>query len=260
MVEIADVYGLWERSLLAWPDGRQDTTTLVRWLQGPSLFADLRQPISPPSFAGVSCREDLGRAHFGWLARQEGFAGRLIRAGSAFEWQREIDFQCPASAPDAGYLEFRNGVLVEEGRDSPYIEHWHRNALDLDPHYALCMRDESNRKGYLVRAGRRFMLARARAQALPEGTSLPDLVEAASDEEARALLDCELSLGIVAEHTWRIEGSSLPHRVGADLAPVFSIDGTHVVTTDVESAGAVCLRHWTVVEQEGAFPTNVPQR
>lgn len=29
---------------------------------------------------------------------------------------------------DAGYLEFRDGILVETGRDIPYIEHWHRTS------------------------------------------------------------------------------------------------------------------------------------
>ena len=31
---IEDMAGLWRRALIAWPDGRQDTTTFVSWLQG----------------------------------------------------------------------------------------------------------------------------------------------------------------------------------------------------------------------------------
>ena len=93
MVDITDTLGLWERSLIAWPDGRQDTTTFVAWLQGPSLFTDLRQPANPPSFDGVSCLDDLQPQHLDWLVRQEGFAGRFLRDGDAFEWRRIIDFE-----------------------------------------------------------------------------------------------------------------------------------------------------------------------
>lgn len=248
VVEISDTFGLWERSLIAWPDGHRDTTTFAGWLQGPALFADLRQPVDPPSFADVACRDHLAPRHFDWLARQEGFAGRLVRAGRAFEWQRLIDFQCPTSASDAGYLEFRDDVLVEKGRDIPYIEHWHRASPDLAPHFAIRMRDETGREGYLVRAGSLFMFVRGRAEALPHGASLSDLVGAASPEEARALLDCEISLGRVHDDAWRIDRSSLPYRVEADLAPSFSSDRATITTADISNDGAPFARNWTVVE------------
>ena len=48
--------GLWRRSLIAWPDGRRDTTSFVNWLQGPGLYLDLRQPEGRPDFSGMSSR------------------------------------------------------------------------------------------------------------------------------------------------------------------------------------------------------------
>jgi hypothetical protein len=247
-VNISDTFGLWERSLIAWPDGGRDTTTIVAWLQGPSLFADLRQPANAPSFDGVSCLNDLRPRHLGWLARQEGFAGRLVCAGNAFEWRRAVDFQCPSASADAGYLEFFDGMLVEQGRDVPYTEHWHRASPVGSPHIAMQMLDQHGRVGFLVRAGEIFMYVRDREVLLPPGNILKDLVDAANPEAARALLDCEISLGSVHGSAWLIERSSLPYRVGDDLAPSFSTDEPNFTANDVSADGETCLRHWTVVD------------
>jgi hypothetical protein len=255
VAEISETFGLWERSLIAWPDGRRDTTTFAAWLQGPTLFADLRQPADPPSFEGVLCLDHLQPEHFDWLARQEGFAGRFVSAGRAFEWQRYVDFQCMSAASDAGYLEFSDGVLIEEGRDVPYIEHWHRASPDVTPHFALRMRDQNGCDGFLVRAGRIFMFVRSRARPLPRDASLAELVKAGSPQDARALLDCEISLGHVEGASWRIARSSLPHRVTADLAPAFSADQARITTADVANDGAVLARTWTIVELDA-----VPQQ
>lgn len=250
MVDISDTFGLWERSLITWPDGRRDTTTYVGWLQGPTLFADLRQPIDPPSFEGVSCLNDLGPEHFSWLARQEGFAGRFVRVGDAFEWQRIIDFQCTSIYSDVGYLEFQGDILVETGRDVPYVEHWHRASLDFIPHYAARMIDQTGRQGFIVRAGTIFMYVRDRVKPLDFDESLPDLVGKATAAEARALLDCEISLGRVQGEgdEWIIQRSSLPYRVGKDLAASFSPDRMSVGVSDITDDGQPFMHNWTIVE------------
>lgn len=249
---IGETFGLWERSLIAWPDGRQDTTTFAAWLQGPTLFADLRQPAGAPSFEGVSCLNSLRPEHVHWLARQEGFAGRLVRSGDAFEWQRMVDFQCPSESTDAGYLAFSDGVLVEHGRDIPYIEHWHRKSTSVTPHFAVRMSDPNASLGFLVRAGAAFMYVRDRATTLPHGATLPELVKAGSPEGARALLDCEISFGHLQGAAWRVERSSLPYRVGADLAPDFTDDRTSLTISDIASDGTRLARTWTIVELDVA--------
>lgn len=248
MVEIKDTLGLWERSLIAWPDGRRDTTTLVAWLQGPNLFADLRQPAAPPSFDGVSCLGELQHHHLDWLTRQEGFAGRFVCAGDAFEWQRVIDFQCPNDAVDAGYLAFSDGVLIERGRDIPYIEHWHQTAPRHFPHFAARMQDEAGTDGFLVRIGDIFMYARNRAEPLPHGGSLAVLAATGPLSAARVLLDCEISLGRVRGASWTIGRSSLPFRVKADLSPQFSLDNGRLTTADIDPLGMPFVRHWHITD------------
>ncbi len=247
-VTISDTFGLWERSLIAWPDGRRDTTTYAGWLQGPELFADLRQPIDPPSFDGVACLDDFEPQHFGWLARQEGFAGRLVRAGQAFEWLRVIDFQSVSSNSDAGFLAFDGDVLVETGRDIPYIEHWHRATGVVAPLFAAHLKDSSGRQGFIVRVGSTFMYVRDRAEPLPFNVSLPELVSSSTASDARALLDYEISQGRIRGHTWIIERSSLPYRTGQDLSVSFSTDSTNVAVADLAPDGTAFTRHWAIVD------------
>lgn len=250
MIELSHLTGLWERSLIVWPEGREDKTTFVAWLQGPNFFADLRQPADPPSFEKVSCLDDIEPHHIEWLTRQEGFAGRLCRAESAFEWQRMIDYQCPSDAADAGYLNFSGNVLIERGRDTPYVEHWHRTPASIDPQFAIRMRDQRGIEGFLVRAGDIFMYARGRTISLPHGAALAWLAKSCSLAGARELVDCEISLGRIRGEAWKIDRSSLPFRVRADLSPSFATDGGSVSTTDLTPAGAPISRHWNIICQD----------
>ncbi|MCC7252152.1 hypothetical protein [Hyphomicrobium sp.] len=259
VVEISDTFGLWTRSLIVWPDGRRDTTTFAGWLQGPTLFADLRQPVDPPSFDGVACLNDLGPVHFHWLARQEGFAGRFVRAGDAFEWQRIIDFQCTSANSDAGYLVFEDDVLVEQGRDIPYIEHWHRAAREVSPLFAARLQDPGGRQGVIVRAGAIFMYVRDRAKPLAFNGSLPDMVLNSTAGEARALLDCEISLGHVSGDHWTIERSSLPYRVGTNLSASFAADHTSVAVSDLADDGTAFTRRWAIVDLDVGAPNKTIQ-
>jgi hypothetical protein len=220
MPGVAELQGLWQRSLVAWPDGRRDTTTAVRWMQGQSAYVDLRQPASIPDFSQVRCLDDLSREHCQWLARQQGFAGRFTSDGRYFEWHRSIDYQPKGRYADAGTLQWEGDVLVERGRDVDYLEHWHRDPLAVTlPVAAAVLQD--TRKGtqaVLVRVGATFMLARDRATVLPPLTTLAECVEgAATLQAARALLDCEISFGTAAANGFRISASTLPHRIGDQL-------------------------------------------
>src|SRR5450631_1431310 len=146
MPQIQDLIGLWQRSLVAWPDGRRDTTTCVRWLQGREMFVDLRQPTPLPGFPHALSINDLSMRDCACLATQQGFAGRLRFDGRHFEWARQIDFQPKSPIADAGSLEWQADVLVERGRDVDYIEHWHRDgAAATVPQGAVELREGRSR-------------------------------------------------------------------------------------------------------------------
>lgn len=256
MITMDALPGLWRRSLLAWADGRRDTITRVHWLQGPSLYADLRQPEARPSFAGVTGFDDLDTAQIAWMARQEAFAGRLAPAGQFFEWHRAIDFQPPAALPDAGRLWLEDGMMKEEGRDLPYLEHWHHDSGASPPCGALLLHEaQGDRPGLLVWAGNLFMMARGRKEALPAGACLADLIRAAPDlATVRALLDCEISLGVRHDGQWTITASTLPWQEGRALAP--GLSGGQLTTRamdarNMDERAAPCQRIWTIREHEG---------
>jgi len=217
---VADLQGLWRRSLIAWPSrGASDTTTSVRWLQGPRAYVDLRQPAPIPDFSHARTLEDLTYDDCVWLARQEGFAGYLSFDGMHFEWLREIDFQPPSPSADAGSLRWEGDVLIETGRDADYIEHWHRDpSIPTSPADSVDLPGAAHKtRATLLRVGPHFMFARARATSLEKGYgSLAEYVAAAPDlAHARELIDCEISFGRVDESGLRITASTLPYRIGA---------------------------------------------
>ncbi len=258
MLAIGDVQGLWRRSLIHWPDGRRDDTTSVNWLQGPNDYADLRIPAQRPDFSGVTALNDLTREQMLFLASQEGFAGRLSFNGQFFEWQRLIDYQPKSAMADAGRLWFEDGRMIEEGRDVPYIEHWHRDDNDMRlPCGTLRLTDQaSHASGFLVRAGSHFMYARDRSSPLPPGGTLLELVSAASLDAMRATIDCEISFGRVSDCGWTIETSSLPFREGANLQPLMPGDLDQLSISDVTATGAAALRQWTISERDGDIAFN----
>ena len=252
--ELTALRGLWTRSLIAWPDGRRDTTTSVRWLQGPAIYIDLRQPANRPDFSGVGALNALNDAQIEWLATQEGFAGRLTKDGPWFEWGREFDLQPQAMYSDCGRLWYHEDYVIEEGRDQPYIEHWHHH-LRGEPSrcVALELREaDGPRRAFLVRVGSMFMLARSRASALPDKPSLLDCVRTASDRDATlALLDCEIAFGEIEGNRWQIRHSSQPWREGQSLGPVLAAEKRLWTCSNLTVDGSVQHREWTIVAVEG---------
>lgn len=254
MLSVATVRGLWQRSLLVWPDGTRDETTDVRWLQGPSFYIDLRRPAGRPDFSGVTCLDDLDRDHVLWLARQEGFAGELVFDGQCFEWRREFDLQPTSPYSDAGFLRFEGEVLVEEGRDIAYIEHWLRDGDATLPAAAARLIGADGRSAFIVRVGDRFMFARDRGVVLGDGASLGDLVTGAADKAAAlALIDCEISYGTIDGSGWTISDSSLPFRAGSRLAPVTARGGAGLVTAGIAADGSRIDHVWRIVTLQGVL-------
>ena len=221
---ISDLTGLWRRSLIKWPNGKADSTSSVRWLQTRSQFVDLRQPVARPSFDDVSCLRELRRTHIEWLALQEGFAGEIAFDGTHFEWQRQIDLQPMTGYPDVGRLWFEGDMMIEEGRDIPYIEHWHRAVRSPQPCVGISLREiPSGRPGIVVRAGDIFMYARARlVELLSRGNLLQHVMTDAMLHDVQDLIDCEISFGRIESNGWLIEHSSLPFKEQHMLNPVTS--------------------------------------
>ena len=126
---VADCTGLWRRTLLIEADGSRDVGTDVLWLQGISMFVDLRGPA-------------------------EGFAGRLGQHDDVFEWARLVDLQ-PPDLPDAGRMSWAGDTLVEIGVHADYTEHWKRETVVTQPCWGMVL-SAPDTAGVLVRVGDRF--------------------------------------------------------------------------------------------------------
>ncbi len=260
MLSVQEFPGLWTRSLMVWPDGRRDVSTQVAWLQGLALFADLRQPAG--LFAGLSaagCRDALTAADCLALSRQQGFAGRFEAREGAYEWVRRIDLQPPQTVRDIGRLFWRGEVLIEEGVEAEYTEHWHRDSVPDQAELAGMWLFDAQRSvsGCVLRVGDWFAYVRGRApvgDAAPvAGATLSSLVEgAASLQQMQALVDCEISLGKAAgggAKGWRITRSSLPYRLGTVFFMRRQAD--RLLLPDLDEAGQPIERIWEITELEG---------
>jgi len=100
--------------------------------------------------------------------------------------------------------------------------------------------------------GSMFMLARSRANPLPNKATLLDCVRTASDRGAViALLDCEIAFGEIEGNQWRIQHSSQPWREGQVLGPLLAEDKRHWTCAELAVDGSTQLREWVIVAAEG---------
>lgn len=204
--------GIWRRLALERADGSGDTETLVVWLQGAALFADIRVPAARlPEVTGFEALDEVQALA---IARQEGFAGRLQWREGACAWRRAIDFR-PLGVLDEGAVRRERRMLVETGLHADYVEHWWQEAQGTP---VVEERFDAARKNLFVRIGDTAILARDR-RAAPPGADLPEQVSrAAQNRDAavlRALLDCEISLLRRTGEVWTVQRSTLPWREGS---------------------------------------------
>jgi hypothetical protein len=256
---LSEMPGMWRRSLIIHADGVRDSTTQVRWLQAKTLFVDLRQGAALPDFLQLRCLNDLTIEDCSLLASQEGFAGHFGFDGDCFQWLRLIDFQPRSPSADAGRLWWEEQILIETGRDVPYVEHWMPDPTVVTrPLAALLLRDvESGVAALAVQVGTVFMFARDRRIALTPGISLAECVAGGGSlADARALLDCEITLGSAgtgagpAGHSADvILASTHPWRVSERFQ--LTCSDSRVSTVDIDPAGNQVSRRWEVLEAEG---------
>lgn len=183
--------GVWQRTLLESPEGR-DTTTCVHWLQTEGWHADLRVP------EGVDPATPQGRAQL------QGFCGiTRITPGVGGQpdictWHRRWDVQPPRSTPDAGTMVFETPErVIETGVHGRYLEVWERLPGSTGPYAAQAELDAQDQPTGAMRftAGRYTLTVRPRRAAWPADLrpdeTLAELVQR-HPGAADALLDFEL--------------------------------------------------------------------
>ena len=210
-------HGVWQRTLLETPEGR-DTTTWVRWLQTGLWHGDLRVP------ADADRTTPQGRA------QQQGFGGTTAITRPAphqpevCTWQRTIDFQPPRSTPDAGHMVFETpDRVIETGIHGTYLEVWERLPGSVGQRIALARlgADGEPTAERLLVSGNCLMRLRPRKLAWPKETQPDETLETLVQrhaEAADALLDFEIAFGRWSDDLWTVERSSFPQLEGATLA------------------------------------------
>lgn len=248
-----ELRGLWRRTMYRRRWRRRERDIAAFWLQGPRLFADLRQPAGRPDFTGVRGLRQLRDDHIDWIARQHGFAGSLVVEGGIAEWRRAVDFQPGDGVDDRARIRLNGATLREDGTEARYRETWRRDRPPAAPCWGLRLSDgETGRAAFLIRAGADFMFARARFAPLHGAGGLAARVAATSCLAARQdLVDCEISLGRVEADTgvWRIARSTLPYREGAALT-IASAGENALRLGDADTDGAPVTRLWRIVEAD----------
>ncbi|MFE0758399.1 hypothetical protein ACFW16_30855 [Inquilinus sp. NPDC058860] len=190
--------GVWRRRLIAFPDGREDRSTAVFWLQTRSAFADIRLPQESLALPRLP-RSALPAEALPILARQDGFAGHTTLDGDLCTWHRWISYRPPGPTPDAGRLRLEAGLLIEEGVHAAYREDWER--LDDGADGTMAFEGDGGPPRLLVRVGSHFIRIEA-----------PDSV---SDGPG-----CVIDYGrVAAAGEWRIVLSTEPDRTGSSFGP-----------------------------------------
>lgn len=234
----------WRRLAMAVPGTVIDTTTEVQWLQAGELYIDLRTPKDMPTITARTL-DELTREDLLALCEQQAFAGHLEDDGAQWTWWREVDLHPADPLPDRGRLHLIDGILVETGIGRDYFEDWAAETPEVSG-LELTLHDDTGRPGLLLRVGAHFGYVRGRASGVAPtpGVTLRDAVAGADLESARALMDLEISLGAVEDDRWLISRSTLPFRVGDDLAP--ELGSAKITVAERDTAGTPVRRRWTV--------------
>ena len=242
----ARYHGVWARTLLETPEGR-DTTTWVRWLQTGLWHGDLRVPA------------DADRQAAEGRALQQGFAGttRIARPDPArpevCTWQRRIDIQPPRSTPDEGHMVFETPErVIETGIHGRYLEVWERLPGSLGQRIALARlgADGQPTAERLLVAGEYLMHHRPRSAAWPADLK-PDetLAEVVRrhPEQAQALLDVDVAFGRFEHGVWTVERATLPALEGQAVpCALHRLDALHARVDRGLLAGEWQVLEWSM--------------
>jgi len=199
--------GCWRRSWIRHADGSVDDTSLVVWLQLPSLMVDVRLAAAQPDLMRRGSLEACSLDDLHRLAASESSSGYTtctpivagadgVRRATA-EWFTRghgVAFQPVSAYPEPGLLEWHEDgtVMVERAPSGAYTEEWHLLPGSRDPLLHRLLDD--GRHWY--RTGDVAVLVRDRPQPVPRAARLDELVAELGDDRQAigALVDCEFSV------------------------------------------------------------------
>ncbi len=218
--------GAWIREWKQEKGKSQDSSVLVRYVQTPIFYGDVRIPSDRSISPNANSLTDLTDVELRSLLRQKGFTGSLSVKGGLATWRHDMDYQPPSSEDDVGKVEqLRPNLMREHAPDESYVESWWRLTSGDGRFLGLKITRNDGKSERVDRmlslAGDHFVFARNRPKALPPAKSLEELVEKshATRSEMIQMLDCEFSFGVVrgGKVPWEITLSTMPWNQGKRL-------------------------------------------
>ncbi len=209
-----ELFGCWQRRWIEFADGTRDDTSVVVWLQLPSLMADVRLSAAALALAG---RSSFSLDELLVLADSDSSSGAttctpVVQRTATAEWSSTVGFQPESAFPEPGLLEWLGDgtVMMERAPSGAYVEEWQLLPGSRGPLSHSLLSDESE----WFRAGSFGVLVRNRPGPLPPVSRLTELTDRAALEAA---IDCEFSFAAFADGVWTIQRSTLPWRVGCEI-------------------------------------------
>jgi hypothetical protein len=222
--------GCWRRNSIAFPDGTEDRTTRVIWLQTASGVADMRIAAERPDLRHRDGLASCTKEELLALAEQDCFCAATLFDPTTTPyptaiWPLSLDlfrYQPVVSYPEPGWLEWRsNGsVMIEYAPSGAYEEDW--RLVESTPGFAVhLMRSQDTATECLYVVGDHAIRARGRRRPISEQRPLVDVVHGMGNNLAQIcdLLDCEFSYAQRApgDEQFRIVLSTLPWLEGHAL-------------------------------------------
>ena len=218
--------GAWMREWIQEKGKSPDSSVLVRYVQTPIFYGDVRIPSNRAVSPNANSIDDLTDAELRSLLRQKGFTGAMSLKGGVATWTHDMDYQPPNSEDDVGKVEQVHPNLIREhGPDESYVESWWRLSSG-DGRFLVVKITRNDGKServdrMLSLAGDHFVFARNRPKALPPAGSLEELVEKShpTRTEIIQMVDCEFSFGVVrgGRIPWEVTLSTMPWKQGKRL-------------------------------------------
>ncbi|MGD1868149.1 MAG: hypothetical protein ACFB0F_01230 [Neomegalonema sp.] len=234
-----DLPGVWRRELIETPDGSRDESSLVLWVQGLSMYCDIRLP-APGSGAVV-----------------DAFAGSIELSNEPgalrCHRRRELDWSTTPGPKDIGRLtcagEGDARRMREDGVETDYYEIWRKDLAAEQGDSVARVSDEAGRIGYLARSGGLALWVRGRGGARQE-------LGAARDPEMEAVL----ARWSAARGAYEIERSTSPQRSNGETLLRAAQSGAKVLSiSETGRDGAQAQCEWRVLHEE-VIPGDRPSK
>jgi hypothetical protein len=222
--------GCWHRRYIRFPDGQDDTTTRVIWVQTLSGVGDVRVAANRPNLRSRGSLANCSREELIALADQDCFAGLTLydkdtEPYPSASWPPEaylFRYQPVITFPEPGWMQWseEGTCMIERAPSGAYVEDWRLQPRSREFAVHLSM-PRAPTKTCLYVAGVHAIFAKDRPDALPTDKNLQQLFDESGQdiEKLRRWLDCEFSYATRrnASEDYVIQLSTLPWREGQPL-------------------------------------------